>query len=149
MRPPGQPQGGSSRSPSHAEQKALKYEVRKLRHKVETLEKEKEEMVDNFRVTTKVLLERIKSLEAQLSASSRPQTAAVLARIEDAGAGSVEGGMTFGGARPGSSPGSGAFPTAAPGATGAASGGYSALSSSSSPPLAAAAAGRGGDPPDR
>lgn len=61
----------------------LRSEVKWLRRKVETMEKEKDEMIDNFRVTTQVLLDRIKDLEMQVSdANSRPQTAAILEKIE-------------------------------------------------------------------
>lgn len=61
----------------------VRSEVRRLRSKIGALEREKDDMVDNFRTTTKILLERIKELEAELSESqSRPQTAAVIQRIE-------------------------------------------------------------------
>lgn len=62
----------------------VRNEVRRLRTKIEVLEREKDDMVDNFRTTTKVLLERIKELESELSETkSRPQTAAVIERIEN------------------------------------------------------------------
>lgn len=64
----------------------LRSEVRRLRSKVASLEREKDDMVDNFRTTTKILLERIKELEGELSHSqTRPQTAAVIDRIEAKG----------------------------------------------------------------
>jgi len=58
----------------------VRSEVRRLRAKVEALEREKEDMAEDFRSTTKILLNRIKELEGD--ASSRPQTAAVIERIE-------------------------------------------------------------------
>mmetsp|Transcript_96709 Transcript_96709/g.181850 ORF Transcript_96709/g.181850 Transcript_96709/m.181850 type:complete len:458 (-) Transcript_96709:56-1429(-) len=61
----------------------VRSEVKRLRAKVANLEHEKDLMVDNFRITNKVLIERIKELEAELSETkSRPQTAAVLEHIE-------------------------------------------------------------------
>lgn len=62
----------------------IRSEVRRLRHKVRVLEGEKDDMVDNFRSTTQILLNRIKDLEAERCATgeSRPQTAAVIERIE-------------------------------------------------------------------
>lgn len=64
----------------------LRSEVRRLRSKVASLEREKDDMVDNFRTTTKILLERIKELEGELNHSqTRPQTAAVIDRIEAKG----------------------------------------------------------------
>ncbi|OLQ00201.1 hypothetical protein AK812_SmicGene17165 [Symbiodinium microadriaticum] len=59
----------------------LKAEVRRLRSKVQALQNEKDDMVDNFRSTTQILLNRIKELESN-DAQSRPQTAAVIDRIE-------------------------------------------------------------------
>ncbi|CAJ1429470.1 unnamed protein product [Effrenium voratum] len=58
----------------------LKSEVKRLRSKVQSLQREKDDMVDNFRSTTQILLNRIKELEAV--EADRPQTAAVIARIE-------------------------------------------------------------------
>jgi len=63
----------------------LKSEVRRLRSKVQALQQDKDDMVDNFRSTTQILINRIKELESELrpeTASGRPQTAAVLDRIE-------------------------------------------------------------------
>merc|ERR1711879_353030 len=58
--------------------------MKRLRLKIETLEREKDDMVDNFRNTTQILLNRIKELEGELSESqSRPQTAVVIERIEN------------------------------------------------------------------
>eukprot|EP00928_Gymnodinium_smaydae_P061411 TRINITY_DN45492_c0_g1_i1.p1 TRINITY_DN45492_c0_g1~~TRINITY_DN45492_c0_g1_i1.p1 ORF type:complete len:470 (+),score=123.30 TRINITY_DN45492_c0_g1_i1:179-1588(+) len=66
----------------------VRSEVRRLRAKIDLLEREKDDMVDNFRCTTQVLINRIKELEGELSVSkSRPQTAAVLDRIENRAAG--------------------------------------------------------------
>eukprot|EP00435_Cladocopium_sp_Y103_P005433 s526_g1.t2 len=59
----------------------LKSEVKRLRSKVQSLQREKDDMVDNFRSTTQILLNRIKELEAG-DGPSRPQTAAVIDRIE-------------------------------------------------------------------
>lgn len=62
----------------------VRSEVKRLRSKVEALEREKDDMVDNFRNTTQILINRIKELEGQLSESqSRPQTAVVIERIEN------------------------------------------------------------------
>jgi len=58
----------------------LKLEVKRLRSKVQSLQREKDDMVDNFRSTTQILLNRIKELEA--GDANRPQTAAVIDRIE-------------------------------------------------------------------
>jgi hypothetical protein len=38
-----------------------------LNDKVERLEKEKQDMIDNFKLSSSVLLERLKDLEAQTS----------------------------------------------------------------------------------
>ncbi len=54
--------------------------IRELEAKVAALEKEKEDIVDNFQTSTEVLLERIKELES-VSLGARPQTANILARI--------------------------------------------------------------------
>lgn len=60
----------------------LKSEVKRLRSKVQSLQREKDDMVDNFRSTTQILLNRIKELEADDAHDARPQTAAVIDRIE-------------------------------------------------------------------
>ena len=50
---------------------------------MESLEQERDSMVDNFKLSSGVLLERIKDLEAQTDMINheRPQTANVLGRI--------------------------------------------------------------------
>lgn len=59
-----------------------KHEIKYLTEKVDRIEKEKEDMVDNFKLSTSVLLERLKDLEAQSSMiGERPQTANVLSKI--------------------------------------------------------------------
>lgn len=61
----------------------VRSEVGRLRQKIKSMERERDNMVDNFRDTTKILLNRIKELEAELSETkSRPQTAAIIERIE-------------------------------------------------------------------
>lgn len=61
----------------------VRSEVRRLKAKVEQLEREKDDMADDFRNTTKVLLNRIKELEVEASgAQSRPGTSAIIERIE-------------------------------------------------------------------
>lgn len=62
----------------------VRSEVHRLRAKVELLEHEKEVMVDDFNITTQMLLDRIRTLETEKSGSdTRPQTAAILARVEE------------------------------------------------------------------
>lgn len=62
----------------------VRSEVKRLKAKVELLEHEKEVMVDDFNITTQMLLDRIRALETEKSGSdSRPQTAAILARVEE------------------------------------------------------------------
>ncbi|CAE8666049.1 unnamed protein product [Polarella glacialis] len=61
----------------------LRSEVGRMRSKIQMLEREKDDMVDNFGSVTKILLNRIKELEGDLTESNgRPQTAAVIDRIE-------------------------------------------------------------------
>lgn len=61
----------------------VRSEVRRLRAKIEKVEREKDDMAEDFRNTTKVLLNRIKELEGEvIDASSRPGTAGVVERIE-------------------------------------------------------------------
>lgn len=61
----------------------VRSEVRRLRAKVEQLEHEKETMVDDFNITTQMLLDRIRALELEKTGSEdRPQTAAILERVE-------------------------------------------------------------------
>ena len=55
-----------------------------MTEKVERLEKERQDMVDNFKLSSSVLLERLKDLEAEQAAmlgGERPQTANVLSKI--------------------------------------------------------------------
>ena len=54
--------------------------IKELEEKVTALEKEKDDIVDNFQTSTEVLLDRIKELEA-VSLGARPQTANILQRI--------------------------------------------------------------------
>jgi transposase len=61
-----------------------KRDIRYLTEKVERLEKERQDMVDNFKLSSSVLLERLKDLEAEQAAilgGERPQTANVLSKI--------------------------------------------------------------------
>jgi len=61
----------------------VRSEVLRLRSKVERLEHEKEMMVDDFNITTQMLLDRIRCLENEKTGGdSRPQTAAILERVE-------------------------------------------------------------------
>eukprot|EP00929_Paragymnodinium_shiwhaense_P009029 TRINITY_DN113051_c0_g1_i1.p1 TRINITY_DN113051_c0_g1~~TRINITY_DN113051_c0_g1_i1.p1 ORF type:complete len:460 (+),score=105.41 TRINITY_DN113051_c0_g1_i1:131-1510(+) len=61
----------------------VRSEVKRLRGRIAKLESEKDDMVDNFRMTTQILLNRIKDLEGELEDSkSRPQTAVVIDRLE-------------------------------------------------------------------
>jgi hypothetical protein len=46
-----------------------KKEIRYLSQRISQLEKEKEDMIDNFKLSSTVLLERLKDLEAQSSGS--------------------------------------------------------------------------------
>lgn len=70
------------------ELRLVKSEVKRLRTKIAALEQEKDDIIDNFRDTSKILLSRIKELESELSdTKSRPATAAVIDRIENRPAG--------------------------------------------------------------
>jgi cell division protein FtsB len=61
---------------------AQKREITYLAEKIDRLEKEKQDMIDNFKLSSSVLLERLKDLEAQTSMiGERPQTANVLSKI--------------------------------------------------------------------
>lgn len=61
----------------------MRLEVQRLKGKVSRMERERDDMVDNFRTTTQILLNRIKELEAEVAqGQSRPNTAAVVERIE-------------------------------------------------------------------
>ena len=54
--------------------------IESLQIKVDQLEKEKEDIIDNFQISTNVLLEKIKDLEAAAQ-GSRPQTAMILKKL--------------------------------------------------------------------
>ncbi|CDW91449.1 achain crystal structure of engineered northeast structural genomics consortium target [Stylonychia lemnae] len=59
-----------------------KKEIRYLTLRLKGVEKEKEEMIENFKLSSSVLLERLKDLEAQGNLmGERPQTASVLSKI--------------------------------------------------------------------
>jgi hypothetical protein len=61
---------------------AQKREITYLTEKIDRLEKEKQDMIENFKLSSSVLLERLKDLEAQTSMiGERPQTANVLSKI--------------------------------------------------------------------
>lgn len=61
----------------------VRSEVHRLRAKVAQLEREKDDMADDFRNTTKLLLNRIKELESEVSgALTRPNTGLIIERIE-------------------------------------------------------------------
>lgn len=49
-----------------------KKEIKYLNQKIERLQKENDDMIDNFKLSTGVLLERLKDLEAQQSLGERP-----------------------------------------------------------------------------
>src|SRR5690606_15157383 len=57
------------------------YQITKLKAYIQSLEKEKEDLIENFRNTTSVLLERIKDLE-QNQFGMRPQTPNIMAQIK-------------------------------------------------------------------
>jgi len=62
----------------------VRSEVGRLRQKIKSMERERDNMVDNFRDTMKIMLNRIKELETELSETkSRPQTAVIVERIEN------------------------------------------------------------------
>lgn len=64
----------------------VRSEVGRLRQKIKSMERERDNMVDNFRDTMKIMLNRIKELETELSetkSNSRPQTAVIVERIEN------------------------------------------------------------------
>lgn len=60
--------------------KSRDQEIEDLRSQVEQLEREKEDLIDNFQMTTSMLLDRIKELEEPML-GARPQTANILGRI--------------------------------------------------------------------
>lgn len=45
-----------------------------LRLRIKQLERDKDDMIESFEMTTQVLLERIRGLEAQVGTSTRPGT---------------------------------------------------------------------------
>lgn len=57
-------------------------EIEKLKREIERLKQENEVMVESFRISTDMLLERLKDLEVDNFAGERPQTAQVLNRIK-------------------------------------------------------------------
>mmetsp|Transcript_50417 Transcript_50417/g.100295 ORF Transcript_50417/g.100295 Transcript_50417/m.100295 type:complete len:440 (-) Transcript_50417:48-1367(-) len=62
----------------------VRSEVGRLRQKIKSMDRERDNMVDNFRDTMKIMLNRIKELETELSETkSRPQTAVIVDRIEN------------------------------------------------------------------
>lgn len=62
----------------------VRSEVGRLRQKIKSMERERDNMVDNFRDTMKIMLNRIKELETELSETkSRPQTAVIVERMEN------------------------------------------------------------------
>lgn len=56
-------------------------EIERLKSEIENLNQENEVMVESFRISTDMLLERLKDLESVNFAGERPQTAQVLSRI--------------------------------------------------------------------
>jgi len=116
----------------------VRSEVKRLKCKIERVEVEKDGMAEDFRNTTKVLINRIKELEAELTGwQSRPQTAAVIERIENRGS---VGGRAL------------ARPPTTPGLAGGRGGTPQVMSiqegeeTSDSPPRVAASAGPAGGP---
>jgi hypothetical protein len=92
----------------------LRGEVKRLKCKVQTMDREKDQMIDDFRLTTQTLLERIKELEMEVThASSRPQTAAILERIEGRPAASSTAAPSRPPRLPRAGSGSGGYPTTA------------------------------------
>lgn len=79
---PTPPQPAKEASPKDLQDlvKAKDARIRELEGKLAAVEREKDEIIDNFQTSTEVLLERIKELEAA-SFGARPQTANVLERI--------------------------------------------------------------------
>ena len=64
--------------------RAQKKEIKYLTQKSKTLSEEKDQLIDSFQLSSQVLLERIKDLEAQLNpmaGGDRPETANVLGKI--------------------------------------------------------------------
>ena len=56
-------------------------EIEQLKSELESLKQESEVMVESFRISSDMLLERLKDLETVNFAGERPQTAQVLGRI--------------------------------------------------------------------
>jgi len=60
----------------------MRGEIRYLKQRVKTSEQDKDQLIDNFKLTSGVLLERLKDLEAAADPiSERPETANVLSKI--------------------------------------------------------------------
>jgi hypothetical protein len=63
----------------------MKQEMSYLNKKVKTLNEEKDFLIDNFKITSGILLDRLKDLEAQNDplqfGHERPQTSNVLSKI--------------------------------------------------------------------
>ena len=57
-------------------------EIERLNSEIEKLKQENEVMVESFRISSDMLLERLKDLESVNFAGQRPQTAQVLNRIQ-------------------------------------------------------------------
>jgi hypothetical protein len=60
-------------------------EIEKLKSEIDNLKQESEVMVESFRISSDMLLERLKDLESVNFAGERPQTAQVLGRIHGTG----------------------------------------------------------------
>lgn len=58
-------------------------EIERLKSEIENLNQETEVMVESFRISSDMLLERLKDLESVNFAGERPQTAQVLSRIHE------------------------------------------------------------------
>jgi hypothetical protein len=58
------------------------YQIQKLKAYIASLEKEKEDLIENYRNTTNTLLDRIKDLESK-SYGERPETAYILNNINN------------------------------------------------------------------
>jgi len=58
----------------------LEKKVEELSHQIEIMEREKEEIIENFQISTNVLLDKIKDLESA-SIGSRPQTSMILKKL--------------------------------------------------------------------
>lgn len=60
-------------------------EIESLKSEIEHLKQESEVMVESFRISSDMLLERLKDLESSNFGGERPQTAQVLSRIHGTG----------------------------------------------------------------